>query len=510
MTNPNTPKIDDNLLYRRQYFIGPKFVDRFKSWNRINIGKNIHVTAHPDLTVTTAKKGDTELALLGFMFDSQNYQSDHKTILNEIISNNPEFADVIQATSRYAGRWIMIYSNNSESKLFHDPGGLRQVFYCQNDTETWCSAQPHNLAEILDKTKDVSKDLYEFLNSKAFELNERNLFGRETLYKDIYHLYPNHYLDLKNSSFTRYWPDSVFEQLPIDTVVDQNSKILTELLKAAKHRHQIAQILTAGWDTRVLLSASKSFKNDNYYFVHKFPNMDSNHEDIHIPQELSSKMDFKLDVIDCSDYNTEFDKINTKNVSMVQSDKKKFQYYNYYSQFQNKLIISGNVSPLIKELFHPVDNVSAVNLARLLHYHNSKFALKAISEWLNVSLTIAKEYNVSIEKLFYWELRFGTWAPMYNSELDIAVEEFSPYNCRDLINNSLSTPASFRIKPNYILYTKVINNLWPELLEISTNPHSNQLINKKKKYFIKKGMDFLRNIGLYNLVRFFYRKLILK
>ena len=238
--------------------------------------------------------------------------------------------------------------------------------------------------------------------------------------------------------------------------------------------------------------------------------MHNNHEDICIPQELASKMDFKLDVIDCSDYNTEFDKINTKNVSMVQSDKKKFQYYNYYSQFQNKLIISGNVSPLIKELFHPVDKVSAINLARLSHYHNSKFALEAISEWLNGSLNIAKEYNVIIEKLFYWELRFGTWAPMYNSELDIAVEEFSPYNCRDLINNSLSTPASFRIKPDHILYTKLINNLWPELLEISINPHSNRLINKNKKKFILKGMDFLRKIKIYNLARFFYRKLVLR
>ena len=59
MTKPNTPKIDDNLLYRRQYFIGPKFVDRFESWNKIKVSNNIHVTAHPDLIVTTAKKGDT-------------------------------------------------------------------------------------------------------------------------------------------------------------------------------------------------------------------------------------------------------------------------------------------------------------------------------------------------------------------------------------------------------------------------------------------------------------------
>ncbi|MCJ7802630.1 MAG: hypothetical protein MUP82_09780, partial [Candidatus Marinimicrobia bacterium] len=507
MTKVNTPKIDRNLLYRRQYFIGPQFVDRFKSWNRIKIGKNIHVTAHPDLTVTIAKKGDTELALLGFMFDSQNYQSDHKTILNEIISNNSEFADVIKATSRYAGRWIMIYSNNSESKLFHDPAGLRQVFYSQVDTETWCSAQPHILAEILDKKKNISKYLYEFLNSKAFELNERCMIGVESLYKDIYHLLPNHDLDLLDCSSTRYWPNEKIKKLSIDEAIDQSSQILIELIKAANHRYKIAQIITAGWDTRVLLAASRSFKNKNYYFVQQLPHMDDNHEDIAIPKQIASNNNLNFNVIDCSKYNNEFDKINTKNVFMVQSDRKKLQYFNYFTKFGNKMIISGNISPLIKVLHPQVDKVTAKNLARLLHFHNSKYAVKAISKWLEQSNGYSKKYNINIEKLFYWEMRFGTWAPMFNSELDIAVEEFSPYNCRNLLNVMLSTPVELRSSPNQILYSKIIHKLWPELLELPINPNSyNNPMNKKNK-IINGTMRLLKIIGLYKVARFFYRKL---
>jgi hypothetical protein len=282
------------------------------------------------------------------------------------------------------------------------------------------------------------------------------------------------------------------------------------LIKAANFRHQIAQTITAGWDTRVLLAASKSIKNDIYYYVHQFSNMDDEHEDISIPQELSLRHNLNLNVIDCTEYNIEFDKMIKKNVSIIQSDKKKLQHYNYFSQFDNKLIISGNVSPLIKEQLSIVDKVTAINLARLLHWHNSKYAVKEISQWLESSINHSKKYNINIEKLFYWEIRFGSWGPIFNSELDIAVEEFSPYNCRNLINTMLSIPFHYRTKPNVTIYSKIISNLWPELFNVPINPNTYNILIKKNKELIRASMKYLKKIGLYKIVRFFYRKLILK
>ena len=510
MTKVNIPKIDDSLLYRRQYFIGPNFVNRFKSWNKIKVGDRVHITAHPDLTITTFKKGETEIALLGFMFDSEDYKANLDDILKNIVKDTDSFDEITKATYRYAGRWILIYTNKNETKLLHDPAGLRQIFYCNNNSEIWCSAQPHILAELLGKEKRTDKDLHSFLESPAFELNERCMIGTNSFFEDIYHLLPNHDLNLINCSSTRYWPTKKTNKLSIDKIIDQSSQILVELIKAANHRHNIAQTITAGWDTRVLLAASKSIKNKNYYFVHQFPTMDDNHEDIAISKQIASNNNLNFNVVDCSEYDNEFDEINTKNVYLVQSDKKKLQYYNYFTKFGDKMIISGNVSPLIKELHPQVDRVTAENLARLLHFHNSRYAVKAISKWLEQSIDYSQKYEINIEKLFYWEMRFGTWAPMFNSELDIAVEEFSPFNCRNLLNVMLSTHSELRTSPNQILYSKIINKLWPGLLELPINPnsHSNS-INRKNK-LIHKCMDILKIIGLYKTVRFFYRKFILK
>jgi hypothetical protein len=343
-----------------------------------------------------------------------------------------------------------------------------------------------------------------------FSLSENCWIGNGTLYQDIYHLYPNHYLDLENCSFSRYWPNNNLEELSIEKAAKNSSNMITRLIKAANYRHQIAQTLTAGWDTRVLLAASKSIKNNIYYYVHQFSNMDDEHEDISIPKELSLQHNLNLNVIDCTEYNVEFDKIINKNVSIIQSHTKKLQHYNYFSQFNNKLIISGNASPLIKEQLPNIDKINAINLARLLHWHNSKHAVKEIRKWLEHSINYSKKYNINIEKLFYWEIRFGSWGPMFNSELDIAVEEFSPYNCRNLISTMLSVPMHYRTKPNVTIYSKIISNLWPELLNIPINPNSyNNPVNMKKKIILR-TMKFLKKIGLYKVVRFFYRKLILR
>ena len=41
----------EKLLYRRQYILGPYFIEKLASWKRINICKSICLTVHPELEV---------------------------------------------------------------------------------------------------------------------------------------------------------------------------------------------------------------------------------------------------------------------------------------------------------------------------------------------------------------------------------------------------------------------------------------------------------------------------
>ena len=507
MTKVNIPKIDDNLLYRRQYFIGPKFVDRFKSWNRIKVGESVYITAHPDLTITTAKKGDTEIALLGFMFDPYNIKANNENILNTIINSSDSFEDAIKITDQYSGRWILIYTRENEKKLFHDPAGLRQIFYNEHKSTVWCGAQPHILANILNKDRKTNSDLIDFINSKQYDLYEHNWVGNETLYNDICHLFPNHYLDLNGSGYTRYWPNQYITESPLKEVVDTSNEILTGLLKAANYRHSLSQAVTSGWDTRLLLAASKDIRKDVYYYVQQLENLKNNHADLRIPKILLSQLGLEFRIIDCNDYTDEFDDLYQKSISTYQSDIKKKQHYNFFSKFHGKLNISGNGNPLIKIGLPRINEISAYSLAQLIGFHNQEYAIKNIRKWLNQTLPYAKNNNIHIVTLFYWEMRFGNWAPMYNAELDLSIEEFAPFNCRRLINSILSLDDKYRMPSNMLLYQEMIRTLWPEVLTEPVNPGRYTIYKKIKKLFIKLAFNFLKKIKLYNFVRMIFRKL---
>ena len=510
MTKVKTPKIYDNLLYRRQYFIGPKFVDRFKLWNKIKIGKNLHITAHPDLTVTTVKNGETELALLGFMFDSDHYKANNNDILNDIITDNNSFEEVVKATNRYAGRWILIYTKQNENKLFHDPAGLRQIFYTNYKSDIWCSAQPHILAELLDKQENQNEDLIEFYSSKQYQAYERNWIGNETIYNDIYHLYPNHYLDLNGGEYTRYWPNQAFVESSLKDVANTSNKILTRLLKAANFRHNLAQAVTSGWDTRLLLAASKNIKKDVYYYVQQLSNLGDNHADIRVPKKLMSQLGLEFHVLDCNDYSSEFDDLHKNNLSTFQSEIKKKQHYNFFCEFQGKLNISGNGNPLIKIALPRIDEINPYTLARLVGFHNQKYAVDNIRKWLNQALPYADKHNIHIVTLFYWEIRFGNWAPMYNAELDLSIEEFAPFNCRQLINLILGLDDKYRIPSNMLLYQEMIKSLWPEVLSKPVNPGRNTIYKKTKIFVINFVFNLLKKIRIYKMVRKLYRLLLIR
>ena len=505
MTKENKPKIDDNLLYRRQYFIGPKFVNHFKSWNKIKVGDRIRITAHPDLTITTFKKGETEIALLGFMFDSEDYQANLEDILKNIVKETNSFNDIIKATYRYAGRWILIYTNKNESKLLHDPGGLRQIFYCKNGNDVWCSAQPHILASILNKTQKTDPNILNYINSKEYENNEHNWVGNETLFQDIYHSYPNHYLDLNNCNYSRYWPDDTIDKSSLSDTVNSCNKILIGLLKAANCRHDLAQAVTSGWDTRLMLAASKDIKNDIYYYVHKFDDFDDNHADIRVPNKLSSQIGIDIEILDCSKYSDKFNELHKKSLFTHQNDRKKKQHFNYFSDFQGRLNISGNANPLIKVTLPRIDEISPYSLAKLLGFHKQKYALDKIKEWLEHALPISKKYNLHIVHLFYWEIRFGSWAPIYFSELDLSNEEFPPFNCRKLIDLFLSVDDKYRMPSSMLIFRKMIESLWPEVLSQPVNPGRYTIKKKLKSLIVNSLFNLLKILGLYNFVRKKYR-----
>ena len=94
-----------------------------------------------------------------------------------------------------------------------------------------------------------------------------------TFYKDVFQLTPNHYLSLSEYKQIRYWPFKKLEKGNYAGLLDRFVKILQKIMDTAQGHMDLAISLTAGWDSRILLSASKAFSQDVVYYTLKYRGM---------------------------------------------------------------------------------------------------------------------------------------------------------------------------------------------------------------------------------------------
>jgi hypothetical protein len=471
----------ERLLFRRQFVLGPRFLEDFPHWSRVKINDKYFLTVHPDLEITRTVQDSKSITLLGFILDPDNEQYSNKDILDKLIRKIREQENLdsfIQHTYAMGGRWVLIIDNGKELIMFHDPMGLRQVFFTCRDNKPgiWCASQPGILAEILNLEMDKNA-VNEFINSNLYKTwNECIWPGDSTPFKEIKQLLPNHYLNLNIHTSHRYWPDGNMNKLSIEHVVSENSRMLKALIRSASNRFDLAFTITSGWDSRLLLAASRELSHKIYYFslLRK-----GSEQDVITPSRLLPKLGLKHHVISYPDnMDEEFKLIYKRNISeshdfwgrMAQG------LYNFYPM--DRVCVKGNASEIARVRFRVPDGVKVTSkilsefsaLTPLIQreMRENPFVNQAWEKWLS---GIHDLYDIHLLDLFYWEHWGGNFAAMTQSEWDIIHEVFTPYNCRQLLINMLSVDEKYREHDDPILYKDLILKLWPEVLCEPVNPH---------------------------------------
>lgn len=496
MTNQNNPLIDDRLLYRRQFFFGPRYVENLPKWIRIQVNNNYYLTIHPDLNHVKATNGDVNVISLGFILDPHNPKySDHE-IVNELLNKSDNFNSFVKNTFCLSGRWIFIYFDYDNIRFFNDAGGSRQIFYSFADSGVWCASQPHTIAKELDIPKSDNPDLLEFINSKNFEEDEHCMIGDGTIFDDIYHLMPNHYLSVNEREIRRYWPDNPIPILSNEEAANIVSELFVGLYASANHKFDLMQPVTAGVDSRALLAGSRNESKDVTYFIQKFDKLNNFSPDIRVPKKYLPQVGLDFKVFEANEYDQHFNDYLEKNVYMVQSEKKKVLYYNFFKYHQGKLNVSGNIGGIIRHTgYNHFDGEGSVEeLAKLFFAEDKQYVLNEIQKWLDSGIPeLVKENNIFLKDLFYWEHRGANWIPMFQTELDIAIDEWNPANCRDLIIASFAVaPDSKTAQPRTELYKLVCKKLWPEIMNFPVSPPD---------YFRFKFLKHKSRVLLYKLTK---------
>jgi hypothetical protein len=464
------------LLYRSQFVLGTRFTDLIPSARHFTLRAKWFLTVHPDLNVQIVRDKHKILVLLGFVLDPDDPQSNNADIVENLARSFNRVEDLFSLTARFGGRWILIADDGASLILFHDPGGLRQVFYggVHTTQHLWCGSQASTIAALLGLIADSEAE--GFVSAPEISVNPEYWWpGDSCVYKDLRHLLPNHYLNLQTGTCHRFWPGGNLRPLPVNVAVQRCSFLLSRLLESAANRFDLALPVTAGWDSRLLLAASKPISDRVSYFTLKIEseNMTDSHPDLAVPRALLGRLGLRHNVIEGpAGVDEHFTKIFDRNVTLAHriwrlDAQAIFDFYGL-----KKVVISGSLSEVARHFYIlPVyieKNLTGKKLASLAGMREHAFAVKCFDGWLGT----LEKYNLRPLDLFYWEQRAGNWLAMCQNEFDIAwAEIFTPYNCRLLLSDMLSVRQKYRLEPNYLFYRELMLNLWPEVLQEPINPH---------------------------------------
>lgn len=467
----------ERLLFRRQFILGPAVYAPNRYWSSIPLPGGLHLSVHNDLPFATSSKGDVNLTLIGQAFDPYHPMLTNTEVLLSLMDEALELDALIQASKPLVGRWILLCHNHQGTYLFTDPCGFRQVFHYSDGKYVWCASQPELIRAHCPLSLSMDEVMKRFLNEPCFAREESAWVGSGTLYESCFHLMPNHYLNLETMEQTRFYPIRSLPKMDDHILVEKAAEILQGTMAAITARHQVTLALTAGWDSRVLLAASKHVRERIDFFVYQYDTMSENHPDIRVPERLTKTLGLKFEVREPgSELSEAFVNLLSHNVTAARFLPKTYSIYQKLMAGDDRININGNGSEVCRTYFDkygkldPTD-VSAEELASLLYGRKARpeFAVRELQTWKD-SFGYQPDGNWNLLDFLYWEQRLGNWGAQYPAEQDVANEEFSPFNCRQLLEILISAPKNKRYAPDYVLYQELIRHMWPEALSLPVNP----------------------------------------
>lgn len=242
-----TLNIDDSLA-PRQFTIKPELTVP---------GGEIHVHAHPDIGVfdildaSSARIG----LLIGFPIDLQE-----RCVLSGPLRVASLLSAGIDATAetvldRLGGRFLLLLTISSEGRIY--PDCAAQVPCVYSPEKGMAGSTADVILPDVEYEALFRRDLYSALDIE----NDGWFPGGLTAHEGVERLLPNHVLDLRDWSQKRYWPTEPVErtQSPENSLEEISQIIRIQLEALLNGPKKVAQALTAGNETRLMLACARPY-----------------------------------------------------------------------------------------------------------------------------------------------------------------------------------------------------------------------------------------------------------
>lgn len=481
------------LLYRRQFLISADPAHVVPGGRQAAAGGGHHVSAHPDLELTRVENAGKSLTLLGFVLDPDDPAAGNEEILRRLLAGAGKVEEILPALESLGGRWVLVIHDGAKTGVVQDAGGQRQLYFTRHGAGLVCAAEVGIIAEKLGLEMDPTA--VDFIRSRRTDDYEIYWMpGDTSLYAGVSALLPNHWLELETGAVRRFWPVGPLVPLAAETALVECLRLLRGQIDSARRRFSLAVPLTAGWDSRLMLSLCRDQAADLYAFTLAYPNLPVGSRDVAVPAALLGKLGIPHHIIPYpKSIDAAFRAIFRRNNASANSAYCGDIQALHGSYPADRVCVTGDVAEVVKCFFErkrAVDSpVTAEELAEIAGVGSHPFAVAALGRWLEN----AGDPPVALTDLFCWEQMAGRWQAKVRAEYDMVQESFSPLNNRRLLATMLALDTEWRRPPEFKLFSALIQALWPAVLCEPINPP--ERLSRKRRL-----LNVLKKTGVLDLV----------
>ena len=462
----------DSALFRNQYLaVSNHTASSLPGMRAVDFG-GVRIHAHSALNVSVATRPPTSVALLGYIIDPLHPERTNQDIVDALAATCDTQEALFREIEPLSGRYVLLYQNPSSFVATGDACHLRQMYFGFIEENFVLTSSPKLFLTFFRSDLRISREKEEFLHLPAYTEQEGAWYGDQAPDDRLSKLLPNHYLDLVHRQVRRIPYPSWHERPNEDQVIEYASALLKGTYASLSRRYRLMQPITAGWDSRILLSAGRDCRQDVQFYVFALSSPDD--ADVWVPRNLSRRLGVDFTVIEPGALREEFlHQYRQEHIwPRILPKTAQIQYHcdNHYDP--DVMNVNGNGAEIARCFYGYTRRQVSLDALLLFSGYGRKARLveAELEKWYRPACRYAADAGIPLLDLFYWEQRMGNWGALYPFEQDIAVEEISPFNNRSLLHALLQVPPERRKAPNYLFFWKFAQHLWTDALSEKVNP----------------------------------------
>ena len=437
----------------------------------------LRVYAKAPLKVSHYASEHAEVAVIGCILDPLHPEATEVDIVERLARECMTREDFFVRSQPFCGRFVMLFRDVAGLVVTGDACHRRQILYGRVDGALVLTSSEMLFLHAFRTELQMSDLKREFIADPSFERTECSWYGEDAIDDRLSRLLPNHYLDVAALEPHRlpYTPAAGVTREP--EILDYAVQMLRGTYHAAGRRYKIMQPLTAGWDSRVLLAASKNIASGIQYYLFERPGITD--ADVRVARQLCDELGLQFQAIRPSKLRDDFLSVFKPEHVLPRLGSKAENVQHHYDQryAADTVNTNGNSAEVARCVYGYTRLPVTLDMVCMCtgFRRSQPFVAKALNAWYPSARRYAKENGLFLLDLFYWEQRMGVWGSLYPFEQDISNEEISPYNNRSLLNTLVHVTAKKRKAPDFSFYRQLAGALWPEVLSAPVNPDTTRM-----------------------------------